>query len=166
MDAVLERDLVEGVADPGRQVGAGAADGGGAVRVLHVADELAALVAVDLRLVPGDQCRLARKDLLRARLVGRRDRVPAVRPRRVEEEPRNDRDGRERLERIAQVGRASVLERGEPRVVELVVFGLLAAPPAAEVGDVARLRRAIGYAGPRASASPLQVATDEEMQLQ
>src|SRR6187200_2297768 len=57
--AVLDRELVERVADRRRQVGALAADEGEAVRVLDDADVLAARVTADLRRMACDERGLA-----------------------------------------------------------------------------------------------------------
>jgi hypothetical protein len=93
---VLDRELVERVADLRGQVRLVAADLGQPVRVLDEADELAVLVARDLRRVPRDRARLAGEDRLGPGLAVGRDRVPAARARyRVQEDgdDREDSDG-------------------------------------------------------------------------
>src|SRR5262249_14121041 len=64
-------------------------------------------VAADLSRVARDLRRLAREDPLGPRAVRGGDRAPAVRARGPVEEPRHDREHRERLEQVAPVEQAA-----------------------------------------------------------
>ena len=158
--SVLDPDLVERVADRRRHVGLVAADEGKPVRVLDEADVLAARVAADLRGVPGDQRGFLREEGLGARAGFRVDRVPPVRPRRVEEDARDESDHSHRLGDVDPV-EARRWRRGEGGGRVVVPPG-----PAAEVREVARLGAAVG--GPRgcSSAPRAQVAAQQELDLE
>ena len=89
---MLDRELVQRVADLGGQERLVAADLGEAVRVLDEADVDALLVAGDRCGMARDRARLAGEDRLRLRLAFRGDRVPAARARGRVEQRADDRD--------------------------------------------------------------------------
>ena len=84
---VLDRELVERVADRRRQVRLAAADLREAVRVLDEADVVAALVARDRGRMARDRARLAGEDRLGLRLVR------SARPRSSRSDGRRSREG-------------------------------------------------------------------------
>ena len=94
----LVLEPVEPVADVGRQIGVPASDLGDPVGVLDDADRVASGVAVNVRCVPGDPCRLGREQRLGLRLVSLVEPVPASVGDEHEEHERERRDHRDPLE--------------------------------------------------------------------